>query len=69
MTARSCVYTPGHFSGGAGNSHEELLYAQRLPVIQQQVVVVPAKDFSTIDTAAVDELDVLQPFRLTNLLR
>jgi len=68
MTARSCLYTPGHLTGGAGNSHEGLLYAQRLPVIQLEVVVVPAKDLSTINTAAVDELDVLQPFGLTNLI-
>jgi len=68
MTARSCLYTPGHLTGGAGNSHEGLLYAQRLPVIQLEVVVIPAKDFSTVNTAAVDELDVLQPFGLTNLI-
>jgi len=42
--------------------------AQRLPVIQPEVVVVPAKDFSTLNTAMVDELDVLQPFGLTNLI-
>jgi len=68
MTARSCLYTPGHLTGGAGNSHEGLLYAQRLPVIQPEVVLVPAKDFSTINTAAVDELNVLHPFGLTNLI-
>jgi hypothetical protein len=63
-----CSETPGHHTGGAGNSHEGLQCAQRLPVILLEVVVVPAKDFSTINTAAVDELDVLQPFGLTNLI-
>jgi hypothetical protein len=42
--------------------------AQRLPVIRPEVVVVLAKNFSTINTAAVDELDVLQPVGLTNLI-
>jgi hypothetical protein len=68
MTARSCLCTPGHHTGGDGNSHEGLEYAQRLPVILLEVVDVPAKDFSTINTTAVDELDVLQSFGLTNLI-
>ena len=68
MTAQSCLQTPGHHTEGAGKSHEGLQCAQRLPVILPDVVVVPAKDFSTINTAAVDELDVLQPFGLTNLI-
>ena len=62
------ICTTGHLIGGAGTSHEEMQCAQRLPVILPEGVVVPDKDFSTINTAAVDELDVLQPFRLTNLI-
>jgi hypothetical protein len=68
MTARSYLCTPGHDTGGAGNSHEGLQCARRLPVIPPEVVVVLAKDFSTIHTAAVDELDVLRPIGLTNLI-
>jgi len=68
MTARSCICTPCHHTRVAGNSHEGLQCAQRLPVIQPEVVVVPAKDISAINTAAVDELNVLQPFGLTNLI-
>jgi len=62
------ICTTGHHIGGPGTSHEGLQCAQRLPVILPEVVVVPDRDFSTINTAAVDELDVLQPFRLTNLI-
>jgi hypothetical protein len=62
-----CSETPGH-TGGSGNSHEGPQCAQSILVILPEVVVVPAKDFSTINTAAVDELDVLQPFGLTNLI-
>jgi hypothetical protein len=68
MTARSCLYSPGHLTGGAANSHECLVDAQRLPVIQLEVVVVLAMDCSTIDIAAVDELEVLQPCWLTKLI-
>jgi len=63
-----CSETPGHLIRGAGNSHEGLQCAQRLPGIPPEVVVVLDKDFSTINTAMVDELDVLQPFVLTNLI-
>jgi len=63
-----CSETPGHHTGGDCISNDVLQCAQRLPVIQPEVVVVPAKDFSTINTATVDELDVLQPFVLTNLI-
>jgi hypothetical protein len=63
-----CSETPSHLIGGADNSNEGLQCAQRLPVILPEVVIVPAKDFSTINTAAVDEHDVLQPFGLTNLI-
>jgi hypothetical protein len=63
-----CSETPGHHTGGTCNSHNGLHCGQSLPVIQPEVVVVPAKDFSTINTAAGEELDVLQPFWVTNLI-
>jgi len=63
-----CSETPGDHTGGAGNYHDGLQCAQRLPVIQPEVAFAPAKDFSTIHKAGVDELDVLQPFGLTNLM-
>jgi len=62
-----CSESPSH-TGRAGNYHEGMQCAQSLPVIKADVVVVPAKNFSTIKTLAVDELNVLQLFGLMNLL-
>jgi len=67
-SAQFCLGTPGHLTEGDGNHHAGVIYARRRPVISPEVVVLPAKDFSNINRGRVDELDMLQPFGLMNLL-
>jgi len=67
-TAQSSLCTPGRHTRGAGNPPEGLQCAQRLPVILPEVVVIPAKDFSSINTAVVNELNVLELFGVTNTM-